>query len=260
MVKWVPMATHRAGDFDYENGGRTYSQHRRTDPRIESLVHEALGGARRIVNVGAGSGSYEPADRQVVAVEPSATMRSQRPAPRAPAVDATAEALPFGTGLFDAAMAMVTIHQWPNPAGGLHEMRRVSTGPVVILTFDGDALDRFWLADYAPELIEAERRRYPSLDWIADRLGGTTRVTTVAVPSDCRDGFTEAFYCRPEQFLSESVRRAQSAWGFVDAAAEARAVDRLRADLLDGTWRRRHGHLLEQPTYAGSLRLLVNEP
>ena len=136
----------------------------------------------------------------------------------------------------------------------------MASGPVVILTFDGDALDRFWLADYVPELLDAERRRYQPLDWIAAQLGGTTTVTVVPVPIDCHDGFTEAFYARPEKFLDDSVRRAQSAWGFVDRAVEVRAVDRLRADLEDGTWHRRYGHLVEQPTFVGSLRLLTNVP
>ncbi len=252
------MEVRRAGDFDYECGGWSYARHRRTDPRIEALVHDALGAARRVINVGAGSGSYEPVDRYVVAVEPSAQMRSQRSPDRVPAIDATAECLPFDDGVFDAAMAMVTLHQWSDAAAGLRELRRVASGPVVILTFDGDALDDFWLADYVPELVEAERHRYQPLDWIADQLGGTTTVTAVPVPIDCHDGFTEAYYARPERFLDENVRRAQSAWGFVDDEVEARAVDRLRADLEDGTWLRKYGHFLERPTLAGSLRLLTN--
>jgi len=247
-----------AGDFDYERGGGSYARHRQADPRIEALVHEALGAARRVLNVGAGTGSYEPADRYVAAVEPSARMRAQRPAHRVPAIDARAESLPFDDGAFDAAMAMVTVHQWSDPAAGLRELRRVSSGPVVVLTFEGAALDRFWLSDYVPELVAAERRRYPALDWIAEQLGGVSDVVAVPVPVDCRDGFTEAFYARPEQFLDDGVRRAQSAWGFVDPEVEARAVARLRCDLEDGTWHRRYGHLLGQATFAGSLRLLVN--
>lgn len=249
-----------AGDFDYDTNGGSYSQYRQTDPRIECRVHDALGTARRVINVGAGTGSYEPTDRYVVAVEPSARMRSGRPPDRVPAIDATAESLPFDDRAFDAAMAIVTVHQWSDAAGGLHELRRVATGPVVILTFDADALDRFWLADYVPELIEAERSRYRPLDWIAEQLGGVTTVTSVPVPIDCCDGFTEAFYARPEKFLEEGVRRAQSAWGFVGEEVEARAVARLRADLEDGTWHRHHGRLLTQATFDGSLRMIVNMP
>jgi hypothetical protein len=213
-----------------------------------------------VVNVGAGSGSYEPEDLDVTAVEPSASMRSQRPPDLRPAIDAFAEALPFPDDAFDAAMASVTVHQWSDQVRGLQELRRVSRGPVVVLTFDGDALDGFWLAPYAPELITAERRRYPSIDQIGEVLGGSTTVTVVPIPIDCPDGFTEAFYARPEYFLDDTVRRSQSAWGFVTAEEEARAVDRLRHDLETGEWDRRHGSLRRQPTFLGSLRLVVSEP
>ena len=254
------MPSRVAGDFDYESGGTGYTVHRQTDPRIAALVHAALGDARTVVNVGAGAGSYEPADRDVTAVEPSEAMRRQRPAHLAPAVDAVAEALPFPDGSFDAAMAMVTIHQWPDTDRGLRELRRVSRGPVVILTFDGDALDEFWLAEYAPELIAAERRRYPAIEHIRAALGGVSVVTKVPVPIDCVDGFTEAFYARPERFLDPAVRRSQSAWGFVDEAAEDRAVARLCEDLESGAWERRHGALRAQPQFTGSLRLITARP
>lgn len=249
-----------AGDFDYEAGGTGYAAQRRPDPRIAAYVHAALGDARAIVNVGAGSGSYEPADRDVVAVEPSAAMRRQRPAHLGPAIDAVAGDLPFADGSFDAAMAMVTVHQWPDPARGLRELRRVSRGPVVVLTFDGAALDVLWLAEYAPELIAAERRRYPAISQIREALGGVSVVTRVPVPIDCVDGFTEAYYARPEQFLDPAVRQSQSAWGFVDAQTAARSVQRLRRDLESGAWDRRWGELRAQPQFVGALRLVTATP
>jgi SAM-dependent methyltransferase len=249
-----------AGDFDYEAGGTGYAAQRRTDPRIAAFVHAALGDAHTILNVGAGAGSYEPADRDVTAVEPSAAMRAQRPTDRAPAIDAVAEALPFPDNSFDAAMAIVTIHQWSDADAGLREMRRVSRGPVVILTFDGTALDRFWLADYAPELITAEHTRYPAIDHVCEQLGGDTTVTAVPIPIDCVDGFTEAFYARPERFLDATVRRSQSAWGFISAAAADRAVAKLRTDLESGEWDRRYGALRSQPEFVGSLRLITALP
>ncbi|GIH25951.1 hypothetical protein Aph01nite_42610 [Acrocarpospora phusangensis] len=254
------MTTSVAGDFDYERHGHGYAVQRRPDPRIEAQVHAALGAGGSLINVGAGAGSYEPGDRYVVAVEPSAVMRAQRPAHRVPAVDATAERLPFDDDTFDAALASVTVHQWPDPEQGLRELRRVSRGPVVVLTFDGRALDLLWLAEYAPELIAAESRRYPEIDWIAERVGGTARVEQVAIPIDCVDGFTEAFYARPERFLDPAVRKGQSAWGFVDPADEVRAVERLRADLDSGAWDARFGHLREQPEFLGSMRLIIGMP
>jgi hypothetical protein len=249
-----------AGDFDYELHGGGYATQRRPDPRIEARVHAALGDARTVLNVGAGAGSYEPTDRYVVAVEPSAAMRAQRPSGLAPAVDATAQNLPFDDNSFDAAMAMVTVHQWSDVHQGLRELRRVSRGPVVVLTFDGDAFDLLWLAEYTPELVAADRRRFPGIDLISTLIGTRVDVEPVPIPVDCVDGFTEAFYARPERFLDPAVRRAQSVWGFISDADETRAVDRLRRDLESGSWDRRHGHLRTQPEFVGALRLVVGHP
>jgi SAM-dependent methyltransferase len=233
-TKKETMADHPAGDFDYDTHGQGYAQQRRTDPRIAALVHKALGSSRTILNVGAGAGSYEPQDRYVLALEPSATMRAQRPPHLAPVINGIAENLPFDDQSIDASMAMVTIHQWQNAEKGLAEMRRVTRGPIVILTFDGDALDRFWLADYAPELITAERRRYPAINAIQTYLGGKTDVQAIQIPIDCVDGFTEAFYARPEKFLDPIVRKSQSAWGFIDDQTQARSVQTLANDLKSG--------------------------
>jgi SAM-dependent methyltransferase len=249
-----------AGDIDYEAGGSGYATQRRTDPRIATVVHAALGTARTVINVGAGAGSYEPAEREVTAVEPSASMRAQRPAHLTPAIDGVAEALPFNDDSFDAAMAMVTIHQWADADAGLREVRRVSRGPVVILTFDGDALDRLWLADYSPELIAAERTRYPAIDHVCQVLGGDCEVQAVPIPIDCVDGFTEAYYARPERFLDPAVRQSQSAWCFVSDADASRAVARLRADLESGEWDRHYGELRSRPEFTGSLRLITALP
>ena len=254
------MTQTLAGDFDYDTHGRGYAHRRRPDPRIATLIHAALGDARTVLNVGAGAGSYEPDDRYVLAVEPSAAMRAQRPPGAAPALVATAERLPFDDDTFDAVMATVTVHQWRDTTGGLTELRRVSRGPVVVLTFDGDELDRFWLADYAPELIAAERRRYPAIATVAAAIGRLTEVREVPIPIDCVDGFTEAYYARPEAFLDPHVRAAQSAWGFITPEATKRAVDRLRSDLTSGRWQQTYGHLLTQPQFTGSLRLLVGRP
>jgi hypothetical protein len=249
-----------SGDFDYETHGHGYARIRRSDPRIAALIHDALGDARTVLNVGAGAGSYEPADRYITAVEPSATMRAQRPRTSAPAIDATAEQLPFDDDAFDAVMATVTVHQWRNLDRGLAELRRVARGPVVVLTFDGDALDRFWLASYAPDLIAAERRRYPPIDALATAIGRASQITEVPIPIDCVDGFTEAFYARPESFLDDRVRAAQSAWGFITPEATHRAIAHLRQDLTTGQWDRTYAPWRTQPHYLGSLRLITGHP
>jgi hypothetical protein len=252
--------TRLAGDFNYETHGQHYSAIRRADPRIAAYVHAALGNARTVINVGAGAGSYEPEDREVTPVEPSASMRSQRPARLAQAIDAAAENLPFPDNSFDAAMATVTVHQWADTDQGLRELRRVSRGPVVILTFDGDLIDTLWLHDYVPELFDAERRRYPSIQHIREVLGGTSTVTPVPVPIDCTDGFTEAFYARPAMFLDPAVRASQSAWGFTDPAAVGRGIEKLRQDLESGEWHRRYGAIATQSSFVGAVRLVVALP
>src|SRR6202167_1627017 len=147
------MADGSAGDANYATIGAAYTRYRRPDPRIAAQIAEALGAARTVLNVGAGAGSYEPADREVTPVEPSASMRAQRPAHLAAAVDATAENLPFDDGVFDAAMTTFSVHQWSDLRAGLREMRRVTRGPVVVLTGDPEALDRFWMNEYAPGVL-----------------------------------------------------------------------------------------------------------
>ena len=249
-----------AGDVDYATHGQGYGRQRRTDPRLEAWVHAALGDARSVLNVGAGSGSYEPTDRHVLAIEPSAAMRAQRPAHRTPAVDAVAEKLPLDDQSFDAAMALVTVHQWPDLAQGLRELRRVTRGPIVILTFDGDALDRYWMADYAPEMLAVERRRFPVIATLAEGLGGACNVHALPIPNDCVDGFSESFYARPEAFLDPAVRRAQSAWSFVPDDVQARIVQRLGDDLASGEWDRRYAQWRQQPFFEGALRGIVSRP
>lgn len=248
------------GDFDYEAHGAGYAAIRRPDPRIEALVHAALGDARTVLNVGAGAGSYEPSDRYVVALEPASAMRSQRAPDRVPAIVGFAEDLPFDDDAFDSVMAMMTVHQWSDLDRGLAELRRVARGPVVVLAGDGDSLPRYWLNDYAPDLIAAERRRYPPIGHIAERIGARAEVQAVPIHLDCADGFTEAFYGRPERLLDPAVRKAQSSWAFMPPGAEARFVEALSADLKSGRWDQRHGHLRTQPTFESSMRLIVGWP
>jgi SAM-dependent methyltransferase len=187
-------------------------------------------------------------------------MRSLRPAELAPAIDGTAERLPFDDDSFDAAMASVTVHQWADPWLGLAELRRVSRGPVVLLTFDGDELDRLWLGDYLPELFEAERSRYPAIEDLRSALGGHSEVQEVPIPIDCLDGFTEAFYARPELFLDPDLRRAQSVWGFVPEEIAERGLERLRQDIDSGRWDELYGELRIRPEFVGALRLVVGLP
>jgi len=246
-----------AGDANYGAIGPGYSNYRQPDPRIAAFIHRALGDAETVLNVGAGAGSYEPTDRRVTAVEPSAAMRAQRPPHLPAAIDATAEHLPFPDRSFDAAMATFTIHQWPDLAKGLGEMRRVTRGPIALLTCDPVLLDGYWLNDYAPEVIAVEARRYPSIARITAALGGAIEVQPVPIPLDCCDGFNDAYYGRPEMLLDPAARLACSAWSFVDAGAVAHFEAVLDRDLKNGSWDARYGALRSQPTFEGALVLIV---
>jgi SAM-dependent methyltransferase len=241
----------------YDSIGASYPVTRRTEPRIAAQVWAALGDARTVLNVGAGTGSYEPPDRDVTAVEPSALMRAQRPAGAAPCLAASAERLPFGDQTFDAAMAFATIHHWPDPVAGLRELRRVARR-VVVFTHDTSAagwLGRFWLIrDYLPEVADLLVGR-PALAELTRALGA--RVEAVPIPWDCADGFFEAYWRRPGAYLDEPVRRGMSVWTRVGPEAEQRAVRRLGADLASGRWAERNRDLIGLDRAELGLRLLV---
>jgi hypothetical protein len=247
-----------AGDANYGVIGPGYTRYRQPEPRIAAMIHAALGSARRILNVGAGAGSYEPDDREVVAVEPSAAMRAQRPPNLPIAIDAVAEDLPFPDRHFDAAMATFTVHQWADLDAGLRQLRRVTRGPIAILTCDPDEVERFWLNDYAPLVLATEARRYPSMARLAAGLGGAAEILPVPIPLDCLDGFNEAYYGRPEMLLLDAARAACSAWSFVERTTSDGYVQQLRRGLQAGDWDRTYGHLRSQPSYEGSLRLIVS--
>jgi SAM-dependent methyltransferase len=249
-----------AGDVDYGDIGRTYGRFRQPDPIIAAQIHAALGPAQTVLNVGAGTGSYEPTDRQVTAVEPSASMRAQRPASLSVAIDAVAEDLPFNEASFDAAMATVTVHQWSNLESGLSEMRRVTRGPIVLLVCDPDQMHHYWLNDYIPEVRNVEARRFPPIQRIVDALQGRVEVQPVPVPLNCRDGFNEAYYGRPEAFLEAEARLACSSWSLVPEETVQLFVDWLSADLASGKWDEKYGHLRSQPFFDGPLRLIVGNP
>ncbi len=247
--------------FDYDKYGQKYSATRQTDPRIAEYVFTALEGAKTILNVGAGTGSYEPTDRYVLAVEPSATMRAQRiKNGKVPAINATAENLPFDDNSFDASMAMLTVHHWPDMDKGLKELRRVTKNQIVVMTFDPNELDNFWNSYYFPELIEVEKKRYPSINSIKNSLGANCEVISIPIPLDCVDGFQEAFYGRPEAFLKKEVRSSQSAWGFLSNEVEEKLVKALEADLISGEWDKKFGHYRTEPSFTCALRLIISKP
>jgi SAM-dependent methyltransferase len=244
--------------ISYDAIGRTYTATRGTDPRIAARIWAALGDARTVVNVGAGTGNYEPPDRAVTAVEPSAVMIAQRPPGADPAVQASAEALPFADASFDAAMAVLTIHHWSDFRGGAAELRRVARDRVVVLSWDPTYAGRFWLsAEYFPEAWRREDvANFPSLDEQAAAFGDAT-TEVVPVPWDCRDGFMSAFWRRPEAYLDPAVRAGISTLANRSEEELAEGLARLRGDLASGAWARRHAALLERDELDLGYRLFV---
>jgi SAM-dependent methyltransferase len=238
----------------YDTIGAGYATLRQTEPRIAARIWAALGDAETVLNVGAGTGSYEPPDREVTAVEPSEVMRRQRPASAAPVIAAFAEALPFPDQSFDAAMAVLSDHHWSDPLAGLCEMRRVARR-VVVFRWDNERVPHFWLVrDYLPEFAPFCFQG-PSLDARADVLAA--RAEPVPIPWDCIDAFFHAYWRRPNAYLEEPVRHAASPWALVGPRVEERAVDELADDLASGRWQTRNAALLELEEADLGARLLV---
>lgn len=237
----------------YDDIAAGYSRLRQPDERIAQKIDRALADARSVLNVGAGAGSYEPADRRVTALEPSAEMIRQRPRRAQSVVRGVAEMLPFADHQFDAAMAVLTVHHWSNPIVGLREMRRVARDRVIVLTFDPSG-PYFWLADYLPEIITLDQPVMAPLDLFEHALG-PVRITPVRVPHDCTDGFLGAYWRRPEAYLDKAVRSAISTFAKLgDAGA---GLNRLETDLRKGAWTRRYGALMTLDALDIGYRLVV---
>ena len=243
----------------YDRIGSRYATTRRPDPRIAAAITAALGEARTVVNVGAGAGAYEPADRAVVAVEPSQTMVAHRPPRAAPCIQGVAEQLPFRDRSLDASLGILTIHHWTDQAAGLRELRRVARRRVVLVTWDPEGFDDFWLTtEYLPEVIALDLPRFPPVAALAGSLG-EMRVIPIPVPHDCQDGFLGAFWRRPEAYLDPDVRRGISVFAQIPPEAVSRGIARLAEDLRSGRWEERYGALRGRDSLDIGYRLVVAE-
>jgi SAM-dependent methyltransferase len=243
----------------YDEIGRGYATVRVEDPRLAMPIWDALGDARTVVNVGAGAGSYEPRDREVVAVEPSAVMIAQRPARAAPAVLAAAEHLPFPEDSFDAAMAIITLHHWDDVDAGLREMRRVARRRTVIVTFDPALEADLWMArDYIREHVIHTFSSLPPISRILETFPDA-EVRPLLIPNDCSDHMFATLWARPEAYLDPHIRAATSVWQRLPGDVLTRAIDDLRQDLASGAWDKRYGHLRTTPEYDAGLRLITSE-
>ena len=234
----------------------TYAASRRADPRIGALIRASLGSSRSVVNVGAGAGSYEPDDLDVVAVEPSAGMIAQRPPDAAPVVQARAEELPLADDAADAAMAVLTIHHWSELGRGLAELRRVARRRVVVLHWEPALARRFWLVEeYLPEIAEYERD-VVTPDEVGKLIGLPYEVVPVPLPQDCTDGFLGAYWRRPEAYLDATVRASISVFPALGDAV-APGLERLRRDVESGAWAAAHADLLGRDELDVGYRLVV---
>lgn len=237
----------------YDRVAEAYAELRQPDPRIAAAIQAALGDGQSVVNVGAGTGSYEPEAREVLAVDASMEMLRQR-RPGAPAVQGRAERLPFADGAFDGALAVLTVHHWTDPWAGLAEMRRVARDRVAVLTWD-PSHEGFWLTqDYFPEMLRIDREIFPSLERFAQALG-PVNIVPVLVPADCTDGFLGAYWQRPSAYLDPRVRAAISTFDRIDQIG---GLQRLQHDLSDGTWAARHQHLAGRSALDLGYRLVVS--
>jgi hypothetical protein len=238
----------------YDQIGRGYVRERRADTRVAAVIGRALGDAESVVNVGAGAGSYEPSDRWVLAVEPAAAMRAQRPPTGAPCLDASAEQLPLADASVDIAMAVYTDFHWRDRRRGLAEMMRVSRRGVVLLTVDREVAEHYWLTrDYLPGANEL----FEPLARVTELLPGCCEITSVPIPSDCRDGFVQAYWRRPHRLLDPDVRATMALFTRLSPAVRQRGLARLRDDLDSGEWRRRNRALLDLPSLDLGHRLVV---
>lgn len=246
----------------YDRIGSSYARTRRPDPELRARIEAQLGDARTVVDVGAGTGSYEPAGRRVVAIEPSDVMAAQRPREMAPAIRASAGDLPLRDDAVDAALAVLTLHHWDEERErGVRELRRVTRGVVVIVTFDPAISTRMWLPrDYLPEVAEQDRRIFPSMEQLADWLGPGTRVETVPISRTTPDWTFGSLWAHPERVLDERIIASTSCFARLDPGVRRRAVEAVRRDLEDGTWDARHGHLRRLDAYDAGMRLVVRDP
>jgi SAM-dependent methyltransferase len=241
--------------IDYDQLAEQYRNHRKPDSRIAGRIKSHIKGAKRVLNVGSGIGSYEPENCYIVALEPSREMNTRRKNSKAALIQGVAENLPFSDNTFDISMAILTIHHWSDIESGLKEMARVSRKRVILFTWIGYGND-FWLENYIPEIRGVDHKLFPSLEEL-ERILRNISVETIEIPYDCSDGFMCAYWRRPEAYLDQNVRRAISTFSRISNIQEN--LDRLQDDIYSGAWSQKHSHLLEKESLDLGYRLVVCE-
>jgi SAM-dependent methyltransferase len=240
-------------DAIYDEIGINYSVTRCTDPEIAKQLYSELDAAIRIVNIGAGTGSYEPENMQLVAVEPSAEMISQRKTGSYPVEKAFAEKLPFENSSFSHAMTVLSMHHWENRPLAFSEINRVATEKFVAITWDPES-EPFWLTrDYFPEIYEMDKRIFPGLEELNDHFD-EVQVNPLKIPGDCKDGLFAAFWKRPEAYLSSRVRQSTSPFSKVKNLSEG--LHRLEEDLASGLWAKNNHAILDSSSLDVGYRVI----
>jgi SAM-dependent methyltransferase len=240
----------------YDRIGVGYALKRRPDARWAARIEAAVGDGRTVLNVGAGTGSYEPPDRDVIALEPSSEMIAQRTRRPGAMVRGVAGALPFADGAFDAAMAVLTVHHWPDIKRGIAEMRRVSARQVIVSWHVDVFAEAFWFTRDYLRSVGPEEHKGADASILASQLDDAT-VLPMPIPHDCTDGFFAAYWRRPEAYLDPDVRASISGLALRDAAELAEPLSRLEADLASGAWQRRYGDLLHLAELDVGYRLII---
>lgn len=241
----------------YNKIGMDYAQKRQSDPRLAALIHAQIPGLNSVLNVGAGAGSYEPENKNLIALEPSWRMIGQRPEGAAPCVCAVAEHLPFPDNSFEAGLALLTVHHWANMERGLDELQRVISKRLVIHTWDPAATEHYWLInDYIPELLELDAARFMKIEDLIAKFN-TARLITVPIPDDCTDGFLGAYWARPQAYFDPVVKSGISSFQQISQSALDRGLSRLKTDLDNGLWLRRYAELAHKKKIDLGYRLIV---
>ena len=238
---------------DYDKIAKQYQSFRKPDKRIASRISKHTKGTQKVINVGAGTGAYEPTHCDIIAIEPSQEMIAKRKVTPATIIQGVAENLPFDDNEFDVAMGILTIHHWSDIPQGLGEMLRVSKQKVVLLTWIDDS-PKFWLEDYFPEMRVIDKALFPTLDELDQLMGGISS-EVVEVPSDCTDGFMCAYWKRPDAYLSAGVRAAISTFARMKNVEAGLA--QLSCDISSGKWYRKQEHLLSKDSLDLGYRLVV---
>lgn len=238
---------------DYDYLAKHYKSFRKSDPRIAERIQFHLQGAQRILNVGAGIGSYEPGNYEVIALEPSHEMISKRINSKTTLIQGFAEDMPFNDNHFDCSMAILTLHHWSDIILGLKEMMRVTKDKIVLLTWIGYE-NNFWLVDYIPEIVRMDENLFPTLEELHEILGDIF-VETIKIPHDCTDGFMCAYWRRPEMYLNPSARKAISTFSRISEHQEG--LNKLDDDIKSGSWTKKYKHLLEKESLDLGYRLIV---